>query len=323
MRGRGFNMILVTGGLGFIGLHTARALLDMGESVVLTRYRSSAVPDFLQDEVGKRVFVEGVDLTSPFDVIDVCRRHKVTAICDLFVPRRGALSPGEDLRVKTVGLVNVLEAGRIAGVKRVAHASSVAVYGSLKNGPFREDLPLPLQSTSETEAFKKAQETLAGHYSDRTGLEVAFLRIGFIYGPLYLRENRMNPRLIKAGMTGTPASWAGLPEGDPYEQDSGDATYAKDCARACALLTVADKLPNRAYNIGGPGKVTNLDIANAVKKVYPNLQFTMKPGLGPRGDQGDTSLDLTRIKNDVGYVPEYDINRGMAEWIDYLKTHPM
>ncbi len=316
-------MILVTGGLGFIGLHTARALLDMGESVVLTRYRSSAVPDFLKDEVGKRVFIEAVDLTSPFDIIDVCRRHKVTAICDLFVPRRGALSAGEDLRVKTAGLVNVLEAGRIAGVKRVAHASSIAVYSSLTKGPFHEDMALPLQSVNETEAFKKAQETLAGHYSDRTGLEVAFLRIGFIYGPLYLRENRMNPRLIKAGMTGAPASWAGLPEGDPFERDSGDATYVTDCARACALITVADKLPNRAYNIGGGAVVRNIDIANAVKKVYPTLQFTMKPGFGPGGDRGDTGLDLTRIKNDVGYVPQYDIERGMAEWIDYLKTHPM
>lgn len=45
-------MILITGGLGFIGLHTARAFLDAGESVVLTRYRSARVPEFLQHDVG-------------------------------------------------------------------------------------------------------------------------------------------------------------------------------------------------------------------------------------------------------------------------------
>ena len=314
-------MILVTGGLGFIGLHTARALLDMGESVALTRYRSSSVPDFLNDKVAMRVFIEAVDLTSPFDVIDVCRRHKVTAICDLFVPRRGALSPAEDLRVKTAGLVNVLEAGRIAGVRRVAHASSVAVYGSVPEGPYHEGLALPLQSGSETEAFKKAQETLAGHYADRTGLNVVFLRIGNIYGPLYQRENRMNTRLITAGMANTKARWDGLPA-EPYQEDANDSTYVKDCARGIALLTMAEKLAQRAYNIGAGNPVRNVEVANAVKKVFPNLQFEMKPGFSPRG-RPDVAMDITSLKRDTGYQPQYGIDRGIAEWVEWLKTHPM
>ena len=314
-------MILITGGLGFIGLHTARAMLDAGESVVLTRYRSSRVPSFLQDEVGKRVFIEAVDVTSPFDMIDVARKHKVTAICDLMVPRRGSLSPGEDLRVKTVGLVNILEAGRVAGVKRIAHASSVAVYGSVPQGPYREDMPLPLSSTNETEAYKKAQETLAGHYCDRTGVEIAFLRIGNIYGPLYQREARMHVRMIRAAMAGVPASFDGVPGGTPYEDDAGDATYVKDCGKAIQLLTMADKLQHRAYNIGGGKAVKNSDYASAVKKVYPNAQITLNPGNSPRG-RSEFSMDLSRIKDDVGYQPQYNVDRGIAEWIEWLGKYP-
>jgi UDP-glucose 4-epimerase len=51
-------MILITGGLGSIGSHTARALLDLGESVVLTAHRSTQLPDHLADELGGRVVVE-------------------------------------------------------------------------------------------------------------------------------------------------------------------------------------------------------------------------------------------------------------------------
>ena len=56
-------MILITGGLGSIGSHTARALLDLGESVVLTAHRSTQLPEFLAGEPGGRVVVEPLDTT--------------------------------------------------------------------------------------------------------------------------------------------------------------------------------------------------------------------------------------------------------------------
>jgi len=56
-------MLLITGGLGSIGSHTARALLDLGESVVLTAHRSTRLPEFLADEAGGRVVVEPLDTT--------------------------------------------------------------------------------------------------------------------------------------------------------------------------------------------------------------------------------------------------------------------
>ena len=56
-------MILITGGMGFIGLHTARAMLDAGEDVVITYYQTWREPDFIKDEFGGRVQVEQVDVT--------------------------------------------------------------------------------------------------------------------------------------------------------------------------------------------------------------------------------------------------------------------
>jgi UDP-glucose 4-epimerase len=313
-------VILITGGLGFIGLHTARAILDLGDSVVLTRYRSSNVPEFLQDEVGKRVFIEPIDLNSPYDLIDILRKHHVTGICDLFVPRRGTLTPGEDYRVKMEGFLHVLEAARICDVPRVSHASSVAVYGSVGEGPLIETIPLPMTSRSDTEAYKKSEEILGYHYGRLTGIDTVFLRIGGIYGPLYNRENRVNTRMIKAAMTNTSANYEGVPGGAPYEENETDATYVRDCARGIALLTLASKLPQHAYNIGGGQRVTNRDLANAVKKSYPNAELNLQPGR--RGGGGGESMDLTAIRRDVGYEPQYDLERGVTEWIEWLKTHP-
>jgi len=314
-------MILITGGLGFIGLHTARAFLDAGESVVLTQYRSSRVPEFLKDEVGKRVFIEPVDMNSPYLIMDAIRKHKPTAICDLFVPRRGTLPAGEDYRVKMEGFLHVLEAARLNDVPRLSHASSVAVYGSVTEGPYRETMPLPTTSRSETEAFKKAEEVLGNYYAGETGLDIVFLRIGNVYGPLYQRENRRNTRMLRAAMTGTPVSWEGVLGGPPYAEHQEDALYIPECGRAIQMLTMGRNLPSRAYNISGGRPGTYQEMADAIKRVYPEAAIDPLPGKSPRG-RSYIGMDISLIKRDVGWEPGYDINRGIAEWIDWLRKYP-
>ena len=155
-------MILITGGLGFIGLHTAKRFFDVGEQVVLTQFRVRREPDFIKAEIGKRAFIERLDITASHDVIDIVRKHKVTGIVHLAVPGLGALSAAEDYRMNVMGFLNILEAARLFDVKRVSLASSVAVYAGLAEGPFREDALVPIPSGNPTETFKKALEIL-GH----------------------------------------------------------------------------------------------------------------------------------------------------------------
>ena len=84
-------MILITGGLGMIGLHTARNLLDMGQDVVLTQYRVARMPDFLKDELGKRAHVEQLDVMDGEALLDIGRRYEIDGICHLAAPGLGAL----------------------------------------------------------------------------------------------------------------------------------------------------------------------------------------------------------------------------------------
>ena len=314
-------MILITGGLGFIGLHTARRFLDVGEQVVLTHYRVRREPDFIKGEIGKRAFIETLDVTASHDVIDLVRRHKVTGIVHLAVPGLGALSASEDYRVNMMGFLNILEAARLCGVRRVSLASSIAVYASLPEGPFREEALLPVDSGHPTEAFKKALEILGLHYASRTELEVVSLRIGSPFGPLYHSLAAPTSRICHAAAKGLPTDFTGARRGAPCEEDHSDAFYVKDCATAIQLLQMADKLSQRIYNIGNDRPMIYGEFVEAVKTVVPDAQISLQPGRSPRY-RPNAYLDMTRIKEEVGYRPQYDIKRGVAEYINWLKSHP-
>jgi UDP-glucose 4-epimerase len=314
-------MILITGGLGFIGLHTARCFLDAGEQVVLTQYRVRREPDFIKAEIGKRVFVETLDVTAGHEVIDLVRKYKVSGIVHLAVPGLGALSAAEDYRVNMVGFLNILEAARLFDVRRVSLASSVAVYASLPEGPFREEALLPVHSGNPTETFKKALEILGLHYASRTDVEVVALRIGSPFGPLYHSLAAPTSRICHAAAKGLPTDFTGVRRGAPYEEDDTGAFYVKDCATAIQLLQTAGKLSHQIYNISSERPMTYSEFVKAVKTVVPDAQISLQPGRSPRHRPG-AYMDITRIKEGVGYRPQYDIERAVREYIDWLRKYP-
>jgi UDP-glucose 4-epimerase len=314
-------MILITGGLGFIGLHTARCFLDAGEQVVLTQYRVRREPDFIKAEIGKRVFVETLDVTAGHEVIDLVRKYKVSGIVHLAVPGLGALSAAEDYRVNVMGFLNILEAARLFDVRRVSLASSVAVYASLPEGPFREEALLPVHSGNPTETFKKALEILGLHYASRTDVEVVALRIGSPFGPLYHSLAAPTSRICHAAAKGLPTDFTGVRRGAPYEEDDTGAFYVKDCAMAIQLLQTADKLAHQIYNISSERPMTYGEFVKAVKTVVPDAQVSLQPGRSPR-HRADAYMDITRIKEGVGYRPQYDIERAVGEYIDWLRKYP-
>ena len=73
-------MILITGGLGFIGSHTTRALVNLGEPCVLVQRREPVLPDDLAGQAGGRVFAEQADITDLAALLDIGTRHKITGI---------------------------------------------------------------------------------------------------------------------------------------------------------------------------------------------------------------------------------------------------
>ena len=304
--------ILITGGSGFIGLHTANALLEGGHDVVLTQYRVERDLQALKGYDSGRIAREAVDISSPFAVATAVQKHKVDGIIHLATPGRSALSASEEYRVNMSGLHNVFESAFLAGTKRIIYASSVTVYGSLAHGPFTEDQPLPIASKNEVETFKKAGEILLLHLAQQTGLDVISARIGYIFGPLY--HSMVNPpsRLVHAAVEGKPGHFDAIPAADSH-----DYCYVKDCARGLVALQTAPSLPHRIYNVGWGRATSNAEIADAVRKVIPNADLRL--GSGPAKTQPDPYMTLDQMTRDTGYKPQYDTASAIADYIAFLR----
>jgi UDP-glucose 4-epimerase len=309
-------MILITGGMGFIGLHTARSLIDRGEKVVLTRYRVSREPEFIKPELGRSAFVEALDVTDGNRLLEIAQSHGVTGIIHLASPGLGALDAAGDFRVNMNSLLNVLETARICQVRRLCVASSVAVYTGVAEGPFKEEASLRLAPSYAIEAYKKAYEVLATHYAQRTDIDVVLLRIGSIWGPLYHSMGNAMSRLVHGAVRGEPP----LMREEIFEDDAQDYCYVRDCGEAISLLQMAPKLNHQAYNIGGGRATSNGEIVDAIRRHFPEAMLPLTPGGSLH--RKDPYMDLARIKHDVGFEPKYDLDSAMTDYIAWLRSNP-
>ncbi|GAA3360831.1 hypothetical protein GCM10017744_045020 [Streptomyces antimycoticus] len=166
-------MILVTGGLGFIGAHTVRALLDLGEDCVVAQRRTRELPALL---AGERVAVEQADITDRDALLAIGRRHDITGIVHLAASYPWSPAPDaavEATRQSLDGLLNIAQAAQEWGVRRLGVASTIGVYFGVQNdGPLREDAPLPLNAPVSIPTFKKVGELLNGFLADTTGMDM-------------------------------------------------------------------------------------------------------------------------------------------------------
>jgi UDP-glucose 4-epimerase len=65
------------------------------------------------------------------------------------------------------------------------------------------------------------------------------------------------------------------------------------------------------------------ELVDAVTEMVPGAKIELRPGVNPRGNPPDNYLDLSRIKEDLGFTPRYPIDRGVADYIGWLQTHPL
>ena len=314
-------MIIVTGGLGSIGSHTARALLDLGESVVLTAHRSTQLPEFLAGEPAGRVVVEPLDTTDEATFLGIGERHEITGIVHLAAGRYDLPDPVEYLRAETLGLLNALAAATAWGVRRFSFASTIGAYAGVDEVPWREDAPLPVVAPHQIHAFKKAAELFAALAGDSAGFDTVSLRVGTIWGPLGLPDSPFFalPRLLSAAVWGEDPDLT-PPRPPAYAGDATDLCYVKDCGRAIALLMLAERLDHRIYNVSSGRLVPYGEVVAAINAAVPGANIILPEGRNPDRPP-DNHLDTTRLRADTGFRPEYDVERAVPDYVDWLRGH--
>lgn len=176
-------MILVTGGMGFIGSHTVRALTEAGEECVLLQRRTPQVPPHLADLPIHVVQADVADLDA---LLDVGRKYPITGIVHLAVALPWPVTDGDPIEATGAALeafLNIVRAAQAWGVRRVVTASTIGVYGFAYHGALTEDMPISFEHIHPIPTFKKITELLAGHLSDVTDVNVVNARISGTWGP--------------------------------------------------------------------------------------------------------------------------------------------
>lgn len=310
--------VLVTGVAGFIGSHTAEALLARGDDVVGVDLpvTSAGAGDRcnLTGLVGDpRFSLRRLDLRSaPLDPL----LTEVDAVVHL------AALPGVrgswDGRFADFLAANVLVTQRLLDaacrvpVERFVFASSSSVYGDGGEGPCCESAPTAPHSPYGV--TKLAAEQLCGVYAANHGLPVTSLRYFTVYGPRQRPDMALH-RLFEAALTGGPFPLFG--DGTQVR----DLTAVADVVAAnLAALDVATA-PGAVVNVAGGAPVTMTELIAAVEAVAGRPINVVRTGAEP-GDVRRTAADLTAARQLLGWRPTVSLAEGLErQWRWHLARH--
>jgi UDP-glucose 4-epimerase len=306
-------VILVTGGTGFIGSHTAQAVVDLGHDCVVTGRR-------MNGDLGRSISIERVDVADREAMLGVGERHAIggiihladPALAHLGDPNAGPATLVADMRAGSDALFNVLECATAWGVRRITVASTIGVYGGVPElRSVSEEQPLPMAAGGNVvAASKKSAEIVVSLLRER-GLDAISARLPAVWGPRGRRQSRFfaAPGLIHAAVTGESPPTA-------YADDAIDMLYVKDCARAIALLQTAARLNHPTYNVGSGRATSNAEVAAAITRAVPSAELPLEPGRSPGG--AVAYLDTSRLQADTEFEPEYELDRAVADYLSWL-----
>jgi nucleoside-diphosphate-sugar epimerase len=311
------RQFLVTGGAGFIGSHLVERLLSEQRDArvrILDDFSTGSMQNLpFAAAAGDRLeIVRG-------DIRDLDTVEDATAGADVVfhqaalrsVPRSVADPLGANARNVT-GTLNVLEAARRRGVRRVVYASSSSVYGDRPELPKREDQPpAPI---SPYAVSKAAGEQYAAVWHRLYGVETVGLRYFNVFGP---RQDPASeyaaviPRFILWGLRGEPLEI----HGDGHQ--SRDFTYIDNVVDAnCRAATAPGA--SGAFNVGCGTRVSLLDIVGRLEGLLSRpVQRRHTPARA--GDVPHTLADIGRATQLLGYAPLVDFDEGLRRTFDYFR----
>jgi len=308
--------ILVTGGYGHIGSWVTRVLVGKGKDVLIfdRSRRSLSYLESLSDQIK---FIEGDVLDQPriFDTLKPFQNdiEGIIHIAGLMGGPRFAENPHQNVMINLMGTLNILEASRIFGIRKIVYISSGAVYGE------RDDIPdenTPMAPSDLYGAAKGSSELLGLQYANEFGTDFRIARVYFVYGPGRL-PSELYP--LYRGIFGC------LEEGvDKVRLEAGndqeiDYTYVKDVAQGIVLLYEKSSVGHRIFNFVSGSHARIPDIIDIVSR-FKNSPLDIEIGPGkimPRGP----SLSIHRARKELGFSPAYTLEDGIEEYAQWIREY--
>jgi nucleoside-diphosphate-sugar epimerase len=222
--------------------------------------------------------------------------------------------PYRGYMVNVVGTINVAEAVRLLGVRRLLHASTLGVID--RSAPQIAPIPETHQLGGNDRVYgtsKVACEQILRGYATTYRFELALLRFASVYGYGYAGTGS-GPTvaihdLVQAVLDGRPGSLgAGMPDVD-------ELVYVRDLVAGIVRAVDAVALPHHTYNLGGGRLTSAADILAATRRVFPDADVSRPAGDGSGGGRAriEQPMDITRARQELGYELRYDLEAGIRD----------
>jgi UDP-glucuronate 4-epimerase len=321
--------ILVTGAAGFIGFHTAKALLERGDRVLgidnLNEYYDVRLKEARLAELLRfsAFSFTKLDVADRGGILAVVERHKdLRSIIHLAAQagvRYSLKNPYAYIDANVTGTLVMLEAARrIDRLTGITYASSSSVYGANKKQPFsvedRVDQPVSLYA-----ATKRSCELNAYTYSRLYGLPATGLRFFTVYGP-WGRPDMAAYLFTRAILAGEPIKV--FNEG----RMARDFTYIDDIITGTLAAhdrppsAGADDAPHRIYNLGNNRPEKLFDFIAVLERLLGRTALKELLPLQP-GDVPESFADIETSRRDLGFEPRTTIEAGLARFVQWYKQY--
>ncbi|MBI4990765.1 NAD-dependent epimerase/dehydratase family protein [Candidatus Gottesmanbacteria bacterium] len=305
--------ILVTGGAGFIASHIVDAYINLGHDVVIVDNLSSGRREF----INKKAKFYQADIRDRDKIKDIFTKERPEVLnhhAAQISVRESVLDPINDAEINILGLLNLLEAGRKNGVKKIIFASSGGVvYGEAKQIPTHEDYN-PLQPLSPYGVSKLASEYYLNFYYTTYGIQYFALRYSNVYGP------RQNPH----GEAGVVAIFSlkllngEIPIINGDGKQTRDYVYVGDVVEANKIALTSSE--GGVFNIGTGIETNVLEIYQNIKEITGN-SVSAKHGPAKSGEQKRSCLDSRLAAEKLDWKAKINLDEGLKKTIEYFKSH--
>jgi UDP-glucuronate 4-epimerase len=323
---------LITGGCGFVGINLAEALLAKGEPVVLFDRR--ALPDEARSALDTRRAAFAVvagDARDTDALTRVIREHRVERVVHAAVitsgVRRETSEPGDIIDVNVGGTACVMQAARAAGCRRVLYVSSGSAYGRTLDeaGPLEEDAP----SRPDTlyGITKYAAERTVLRLRELWKFDALCVRLGTVFGPWEYgtgARDRLSPQLqlARLALRGDAAVL-------PAREVRRDWVYSRDVAAGLAALLDAGRPSSALFHLSSGRDWTGFfpRWCAQLQAAYPGFSWRVaaagdQPNIEYNAAADRAPMDVSRIAEDVGFVPRFDPGTAAGDFISWIGRHP-